>query len=354
ADSGAIVICRNDSLTFTDTTNEYGYFEFSSVYALGEWQIIVSKSGYADTALIVDLTGRSSYSLNFALYPYAYLYVSDFEANNGGLNVVGSSSDWEWGTPTVGPPSAHSGMKLWATKLNSNYSNNSNSILQLPPIVLPDWSNPKLKFWHWYSFEYSSSTGRYYDGGNVKISVDGGAYNVITPIGGYNCTIYSSNPYLGGERAFGGSSNGWREVIFDLLSYVGHTITIRIHFGSDAYTRYPGWYIDDVMVVSPDYSLAISEPFYEKPLSLSISSIYPNPFNSSFKIKLNGIKGEKRIEIFLYDVLGREVMRSEFAPTELISIDFSSRRSINLSSGVYLLRIKQGESETTAKVIYLR
>lgn len=354
SDSGAIVVCRNDSVSFVDTTGFDGYFEFRSVYAIGNWTISAFAPGYADSTIVVNLTGRSSYELGFSLYPYMYFYSSDFESDNGGLIVVGSVSDWEWGVPTTGPGSAHSGTKLWATKLVSNYSNNSNSILELPPLYLPSWSRAKLRFWHWYSFEYSSITGRYYDGGNVKISVDGGNYTLIEPVGGYNCTIYSSNPYIGGERAFGGSSGGWREAVFDLSPYAGYSVTIRFHFGSDANVRYSGWYIDDVSVVSPNYMVSVSDDNKTFGSPYADISIYPNPFNGLLRLRFSDCRGNEPVKIEIFDLIGRCLASQMISCTRECEVDFSSFCGGELASGIYFLRVNWGGVHRTAKLIYLR
>jgi len=53
-------------------------------------------------------------------------FVFDFELDNGGF-TTNTPSDWQWGSPTVGPLSAFSGKNVWATSLKDNYSNLSNS-----------------------------------------------------------------------------------------------------------------------------------------------------------------------------------------------------------------------------------
>jgi hypothetical protein len=165
----------------------------------------------------------------------------DFEANDGGLTAAGP--DWEWGPPTWGPDSAHSGDNVWATKLGSDYSSPTNSTLDTPPLMVPS-SNPyaMLSFWQWYYAESS------YDGGNVKISTDGGStWTILTPDIGYTGTSSA----LGGEPVFTGYTHQyWHQATFDLTPYQGQTVIIRWHFGSDSYVDYAGWYIDDVRIES--------------------------------------------------------------------------------------------------------
>jgi len=175
-----------------------------------------------------------------------YVYTQDFENNNGNYNAGGSPSTlWQWGTPTSGPGSAHSGTRVWGTNLAGQYPNNANSYLTSPLIQLPQGIPITLSFWHWYQME------SYYDGGNVKISVNGGASWSI--LGSYlnpypEDAASSTNAGIPNQPCFSGSNGGWQQVSFDLSSYAGQQVLLRWHFGSDGSITYPGWYIDDVTI----------------------------------------------------------------------------------------------------------
>ncbi len=105
-------------------------------------------------------------------------YFSDFESDNGGMTATGS---WQWGMPTAGPDTAHSGFLAWGTNLTGNYPDEADDFLELPPIDLTNASSARLSFWHWYEIE---ADGAFWDGGNVKVSVNGGSFEVITPFRG--------------------------------------------------------------------------------------------------------------------------------------------------------------------------
>jgi subtilisin family serine protease len=171
-------------------------------------------------------------------------YAWDFEANNGGFSATGP--DWEWGAPTTGPGSAYSGTNVWATKLATTYSSSSNSKLDTPPVKVPaSQSCAILSFWQWYANETN------YDGGNVKISTDGGlTWTILTPDIGYNGTAKSTTAGIPLEPMFTGTTTGnfWHKVTFNLTPYKGQTVMIRFHFGSDGSVQYAGWYIDDVRI----------------------------------------------------------------------------------------------------------
>jgi hypothetical protein len=170
-------------------------------------------------------------------------YAWDFEADDGGFTAGGP--DWQWGAPTSGPGDANSGVNVWATQLAGNYSASSNSTLDLPALEVPSSSTyAELSFWQWYYIETN------WDGGNVKISTDGGSnWTILTPDIGYNGTARSGNAAIPGEPCFTGYNDDvWHRAAFDLTAYKGMTVVIRLHFGSDSSVQRVGWYVDDVRV----------------------------------------------------------------------------------------------------------
>jgi hypothetical protein len=172
------------------------------------------------------------------------IYGQDFEGDDGGFTVTGSV--WEWGVPTLGPDQAHSGQRVWGTVLEDYYPNDADARLETPAIDLTNIHEPQLSFWHWYDFEDRPAR---YDGANVKISVDGGAFELITPQEGYDGIIYYTNAGIPEEPGFClDQGQYWHQEAFDLTPYIDHQVAFRFHFGSNWRHGYPGWYIDDVSV----------------------------------------------------------------------------------------------------------
>jgi hypothetical protein len=101
-----------------------------------------------------------------------------------------------------------------------------------------------------------------WDGGNVKISVNGGAF-VLVADGDYTFNSYnaaidptSTNPMFG-QAAFtggdGGSVSGsWARSLVNLAPYAaaGDTVQLRYDMGTDGCTGFFGWYVDDVRLYS--------------------------------------------------------------------------------------------------------
>ena len=90
----------------------------------------------------------------------------------------------------------------------------------------------------------------------------------------------------------------------------------------------------------------------EPPLSVNENefeafSIFPNPNDGSFTIKLNSSSGNN-INVEVYDVRGRAIFKNVYAT----SANFNENISLkNVQSGMYLVKVSDGEREVTRKVI---
>jgi hypothetical protein len=114
-------------------------------------------------------------------------------------------------------------------------------------------STPLVTFDHWVATETS------FDGGNLKISVNGGPLQLVA------ATDYSYNPYnmtlaaapgntnpMAGQAAFSGSDGGsvegsWGRSHVNLTPYAGpgDTVQLQYDFGTDGCGGTFGWYVDD-------------------------------------------------------------------------------------------------------------
>ncbi len=297
---------------------------------------------------IRDVNGHLTYdSTSFIAGTPEFVALDDFEAGDGSFSGTG---DWEWGIPESGPDQAHSGNKLWATVLDGDYSNDTESILSMPPFTVPtEGIMQRLTFYHWYSFEMPSEED-VYDGGNVQISTDGGAsWNVISSHNGYDGVAYEHNDYVGEDSVFTGSSGGWKYEIFDLTALVGSTVEFRFLFGSDPYVNGPGWYIDDVAVIYYNET-GFSAEEQTLPEAIQLRA-YPNPFNAACRIEVESeIKHETSLEIF--DLNGRLVRELGISPKKKTVIwDGRDSAGNELPNGVYLMRGSSSASQTTKLVL---
>ena len=158
-------------------------------------------------------------------------------------NFTGTN-DWQWGVPSGTSPHARSGLKCWGTILAGNYSVGPLLSTLTMPLSRVYSGKASFSFWQWYEIQSR------YDGGNVKVSVNHGLFQIIQPAGGYTPQlIYNGfgNP-LGGQAGYTSvAGTTWSKATFDLtgIANEGDSIAIRFDFGSDNSIQYRGWYVDD-------------------------------------------------------------------------------------------------------------
>lgn len=87
------------------------------------------------------------------------------------------------------------------------------------------------------------------------------------------------------------------------------------------------------------------------PAQWFISSVYPNPFNSEFRIELDGMTGAD-FEVRLYDLLGREVTLLHSGRTLRGTLSFAA--PANLAAGIYFISAHDRFYSETRKVLYLK
>ncbi|WP_193607764.1 M4 family metallopeptidase [Nocardioides lijunqiniae] len=135
----------------------------------------------------------------------------------------------------------------------------SSNAITSPVITVPGGYSPRMSFEHYVATEYG------FDGGNVKISVGGGAFKVI-PAAAYafnapgatlDPTSDNTSP-LRGQPGFTGTDGGenygsWGTSIVNLKKAglkAGQRVRIRFDMGRDGCGGLDGWYVDNVKVVS--------------------------------------------------------------------------------------------------------
>jgi len=127
--------------------------------------------------------------------------------------------------------------------------------LQTPPYIAV--ANSRLTFRHKFDLDASGpSTAVTFDGGVLEISVNGAPFKDIFAAGGsfagggYDHVVFASsgNP-LAGRNAWGGTSNGYRDVVVNLPAGVGgSTVAVRWRIGTDAFEGGTGYWLDDIHI----------------------------------------------------------------------------------------------------------
>ena len=198
-------------------------------------------------------------------------YHEDFEDGLVGWTLTnqGVFSGWpglDW-TQASTLPGGRSGSAAFAPDPNAgNCDGGAGDIsgmmsLESPAIHIP---NSQTHSPHFVTFEHYAATEAGWDGGNLKISINGGPYQIVPAsaykFNPYNTTLNTAadgntNP-LAGQPAFTGTDGGslfgsWgqSQVNLTLVGVVrGDTIRLRYDFGMDGCTGNDGWYVDDVKI----------------------------------------------------------------------------------------------------------
>lgn len=219
-----------------ESTSGDGSYQIANAWN-GSYTLRASHPDYAPAEVPITVAGAAVVQ-DLTLAPITNLVDLDLEAGDGGL-VSSSPAGWQWGSDTMA--SAHSGTKVWGTALDASYPNSVLWNLDLPAVVVPaDADSATLVFWHWYQTEAD------WDGGQVRVSVDGGAFTVATPEGGY--PDQDVDGIGNNQPGYSGANGAWQEVRIDLAATIGHTVAVRFVFGADGSQTGHGWYLDDLRV----------------------------------------------------------------------------------------------------------
>jgi Ca2+-binding RTX toxin-like protein len=209
--------------------------------------------------------------------PVADVYVEDFEAgidparwtleNEGvfeGWDLVGPF-DW---AHAISLPAGQPGAAAFAVNPpdlgNCDLGDGDVSghmMMTSAEIEIPDVDQSTARM----SFEHYVATEAGWDGGNLKVSINGGSF-VVPPDAAYTFNSYNvptlnteaqgnTNP-LAGEDGWSGTDGGeltssWGESQLNLAALgvvPGDTIQLRFDFGMDGCTGIEGWYVDNVHV----------------------------------------------------------------------------------------------------------
>jgi Immune inhibitor A-like, MAM domain/Secretion system C-terminal sorting domain len=217
------------------TTGIDGVYNVTDMYPITV-SVSATAAGYFSFGPVnVDLvSGVNTLDIEMAGTP-TQTFFTDFEAGPDPFATEGVA--WEFGTPTVEPVGAFSGVNAWSVYLDGDYQNFENEWLISTPITV---ESPAafMTYQHWYNYESG------YDGYNVNISVDGGAtWTMLTPEGGYPDLTVAG---LDGGPGFTGAFDAWEEVTVVLGTYAGQDVIVAFRHGTDSSVNtYSGVTIDD-------------------------------------------------------------------------------------------------------------
>jgi hypothetical protein len=233
----------------------------------------------------------------------------------------------------------------------ADYGNNLYAMLESSPFAVP--TGAWLSFWHWMDAETSGSYPGYcYDGGLLEISVDGGAWEQITPVGGYPYLVRPGSSPLPEDTPVFSGSHEWEEVFFDLAAYAG-SARIRFVFASDAAVTREGWYIDDVLL-SREFSSADESSPIEL---LQLHPALPNPAAHRTTLRLD-LPRAGVTQVHIYDAVGRRLctLVDGRLPAGPHRLTWNGRDGAGhpVPAGVYWARVRVDEQERATRIVIVR
>lgn len=253
-------------------------------------------------------------------------------------------------------PKSRTGKAIFgADPINGNCTTSmQNGIIRLesPIINFPTFTSGKYEM----AFNHYVATESTWDGGNIKYSLNGGAWTLLPKTAftqnAYNSGLIGSsdtddNP-MKGQVAFTGTDGGslggsWGQSVID-LSKIGVTsgsnIKFRFELGTDGCNGIEGWYLDEISIYNCSAPLMVND--LQKQSDLQVS---PNPSSGLITIQNNNQSVLKSAEI--YSASGQLIKNFSLnKDSKNPTLDITT-----LPKGVYILKVNSDKETTNIKVI---
>ena len=279
-------------------------------------------------------------------------YAFDFENGETGWEHMvlseGFIDEWHWDDFRNNTVDGNYSMKCGGIG-TTYYSNLIYAALVMPEIdVFP---GAQVTFHHW--MDVGSNGPITWDGGLIEISVNGGEWEQIEPLGGYPSVTMNNpaSPFEEGTEVFAGEFD-WEEVTLDLSAYSG-TAQIRFVFGSANLITGEGWYIDDIYYSnttgSNDNTII--------PIMNKLNSNFPNPFNPTTTISFS-LKETGNVKIEIFNIRGQKVktLINGLLPAKNHQIVWNGKddKGKSVSSGIYFYKMKSANYTASRKMILMK
>jgi len=308
--------------------------------------------------LVISADWQQHASAGFSI-PVGGFY-DDMEAGPGAWSTAvvtpGFANQWHRSTTRNFTPGGAYSWKFGDTGSGS-YANLADGALITEPLGLRQTCF--LRFRHWMQAETSNSYPGYcYDGGRVEMSIDGGAWQPITPLGDYPYRIRAGGtpgPFPAETPVYSGNIN-WAEAVFEVLDQEG-TAQFRFRFGSDGADVREGWYVDEVEFVGTGSDPSAADEAAPVALYPTLAQNQPNPFHPQTTIRF--VLPEKgRVQLRVFDPAGRAVrtlLDGPVGPGQHYALwDGRDDQGAAAGSGVYFYRFEAPGVTETRKMVLTR
>src|SRR5262245_7133070 len=241
-------------------------------------------------------------------FEWGYDWIEPLDLSNGGLTSsaisLGNSDAWHWTSQ-----SDATGRASWKCGDPGvlHYLPNLDAGLVTPPFLLT--GDAELRLRHRYDLE-AAGPGLAYDGARVEISVGGGAWNPLTPTGGYPSVL---SPFAdlflpAGTPVYSGTSAGWdaasfQEAVFPVAATDTESVRLRFRMLADDSVGGGGWFIDDLRLIMKSAPVAAGR---RSASALRFASPTPNPSHDAVRFEAE-LATPSHLALEIFDARGRRV-----------------------------------------------
>ncbi len=341
------------------TPQSYGTMAPGAVAEGGPFSVAVSPSApeLYTSLLTLALTGALDYERNETFgFNIGDIFADDIEDGGQGWShyAGGTGFSDEWHVETY-RNHTYGGSYSWKCggAGGADYGDLLYAVLESSPFTLP--ASGQLSCWHWMEAEVSGAHQGYcYDGGLVEISIDGGPWETIDPVGGYPYLVREGStpgPFPAETPVFSGSHD-WEQVYFDLSGYEG-SARVRFAFGSDGADSREGWYIDDLELTFQASAVG-SDPVTRQ---LRLHPVRPNPFADRAALRLD-LPRTAPVEVQVYDATGRRLRVLQQGTLQagyhVFTWDGLDAEGARVGSGIYWIRAQADGVQRSVKTVVTR
>ncbi|MEO8150015.1 MAG: T9SS type A sorting domain-containing protein [Bacteroidia bacterium] len=261
-------------------------------------------------------------------------YFNDFETDTIGWSVSANPANrWQWNTTNTG---ACSGISAWGIQFNSSGFYNPTAAFYSPVFDFSTTSNATLSFAQNYDCDLFNA------GTRIEYSTNGATWLLLGNIGQannwYNAAIIGSSGMPGWTGYLGGCINS--SILLNNLNGFS-AVQFRFVFSSDSILSTNTYIIDDFCICTPpcvcNNSVGINQVLTDNSFN-----VFPNPSKGMFTIETKDNSG---FNVLLYDLVGKEILNRNLNGTRAII------ETRNICSGIYFLKISDGEKQFIRKLI---
>ncbi len=300
----------------------------------GEHEMVVETT-ITNDAFIENNELKAKFTINNSGQGQYVNTFGDVNPDRWQVKTIGGSDDlWQKGKATT-PVFKDLSESAYITNLAGNYFDNSFSYLISPCYNLASLENPVLRFdmafnieldWDVLYIEYTVDKG-------ISWSILGSASDPNW----YNSSYHSIERPITVGKQWTGTDLSLKEYSYNLAALNNESnIVFRFVFASDQASNEEGVLIDN-FTIDATAILAVNE--YEK----NSLKVYPNPSNGNIFINR---QSTQEMQVTVYDITGKLVYKKRNITDNNFYLNLT-----NLETGLYFLKINEGNNQVSKKII---